>query len=81
MIGEISKGLTSIDMIDNKNSQLKSVDIAYCCTVSDASLDAIGETGKGLTSIDMSDKKNMPDVGIASLTGGCSQLEVVNQMT
>ena len=41
----------------------------------DASLAAIGETCFGLTYIDMSGNKNVTDVGIASLTQGCSQLK------
>ena len=43
--------------------------------MSDASLAARGETCKGLTSIDTSGKDNVTDVGIASLTQGCSQLK------
>ena len=88
-IGETCKGLTSIDMSGNENitdvgiasltqgcREIKAISVtSYHLT--DASYAAIGETCKGLTHIDMSGNKNITDVGIASLTQGCSQLKTV----
>ena len=52
--------------------------IRYSSQLTDASLAAIGETCKGLTYIDMSYNENITDVGIASLTQGCRQLQSFN---
>ena len=90
VIGETCKGLTSIDMSRNRNitddgivsltegcRQLETINTSYCSELTDASLAAIGETCRGLTSIDIS-SINKTDVGIASLTQGCSQLQSIN---
>ena len=46
--------------------------------LTDVSLAAIGETCKGLTRIDMRCNDNITDVGIASLTQGCGQLNYIS---
>ena len=46
-------------------SQLRTINIACCYQLTDASLAAIGETCKGLTSIDMSRNRNISYIGIA----------------
>ena len=57
--------------------QLKTINIRCCSRLTDASLAAIGATCKGLTSIDMS-YNDMTDIGIATLTQGCSELKIIH---
>ena len=87
------KELTSIDLRNEKDitdvgvssltegcSQLVIINVARCDQLTDVSLAAIGETCKGLTSIDMSwrNEKDITDVGVSSLTEGCSQIVIIN---
>ena len=60
-------------------SELKTIDLACCSQLTNASLAAVGATCRGLTSIYVRGSGNMTDDGIASLTQGCSQLRTINR--
>lgn len=89
-VGEFSKqledlnlrfceGLTDdglIKLVDGSGKTLKSISLAACANVTDASLEAVGSRCKSLESLSL-DSEYIHDKGVLAVAKGCPQLKVL----